>query len=284
MWCNIENLGLSQTSWPPRIRIIHRQTPQGFSVDNAYASCNGTCTGSRAGTISNFGFSVPSGATINGIGVQVVYNCSSACTRGNYAGLGVALSWNNGTNYTSIKTATTTSTTNITQTLGGSSDTWGRTWASGDFSTSNFKLQLSSANSHGTVNLDQLQVQVYYTTSGGISTSTTLRFVDPDNLGSTNVVSDQNQNQVQALDYLPFGAVRSNTSVGGANSARQYIGQFADNSGLSYLNARYYDAARGQFLSEDPGVLSSAFGKQSVTVADQLSVPKTALSAVTVNL
>jgi RHS repeat-associated protein len=31
-----------------------------------------------------------------------------------------------------------------------------------------------------------------------------------------------------------------------------YIGQFSDSSGLDYLNARYYDSARGQFVSEDP--------------------------------
>src|SRR6266851_5189214 len=31
-----------------------------------------------------------------------------------------------------------------------------------------------------------------------------------------------------------------------------YIGQFSDASGLSYLNARYYNSAQGQFLSEDP--------------------------------
>ena len=32
-----------------------------------------------------------------------------------------------------------------------------------------------------------------------------------------------------------------------------FIGQFGDDpSALSYLNARYYDAARGQFTSQDP--------------------------------
>ena len=31
-----------------------------------------------------------------------------------------------------------------------------------------------------------------------------------------------------------------------------YIGQYTDNTGLSYLNARYYNGAQGQFTSEDP--------------------------------
>jgi RHS repeat-associated protein len=57
---------------------------------------------------------------------------------------------------------------------------------------------------------------------------------------------------VQTLDYYPYGATRISSSVGGADSARKYIGQFADISGLDYLNARYYESARGQFISQDP--------------------------------
>jgi RHS repeat-associated protein len=37
---------------------------------------------------------------------------------------------------------------------------------------------------------------------------------------------------------------------------RQFIGQFTDDSTLSYLNARYYDSNRGQFLNEDPTFLA----------------------------
>src|SRR5258708_1226150 len=33
---------------------------------------------------------------------------------------------------------------------------------------------------------------------------------------------------------------------------RKCIGQFLDDSTLSYLNARYYEGSRCQFLSEDP--------------------------------
>jgi len=71
-------------------------------------------------------------------------------------------------------------------------------------------------------------------------------------LGSTNVVTDQNGNLVQTLDYYPFGASRISVSTS-TNEARKYIGQFSDqNSGLDYLQARYYDSARGQFVNEDP--------------------------------
>jgi len=78
------------------------------------------------------------------------------------------------------------------------------------------------------------------------------RYVHPDHLGSTNVVSDEGGNLVQTLDYFPYGATRVSTATS-TNEKRKYIGQFTDdNSGLSYLNARYYDSGRGQFLSQDP--------------------------------
>jgi RHS repeat-associated protein len=42
---------------------------------------------------------------------------------------------------------------------------------------------------------------------------------------------------------------------------RIFIGQFSDDSGLSYLNARYYSSDRGQFISQDP----MFWGKQNLT-------------------
>lgn len=87
----------------------------------------------------------------------------------------------------------------------------------------------------------------------GTATGTPVtRYYHPDHLGSTNVVTDSNGNLVQTLDYYPYGATRINTQVNNSNVLRQFIGQFTDSSNLSYLNARYYDSSRGQFLSQDP--------------------------------
>src|SRR5262249_5373886 len=57
-------------------------------------------------------------------------------------------------------------------------------------------------------------------------------------------------NVTQTLDYFPYGALRINS--GSDVSARKYIGQFADPTGLSYFNARYFASDRGQFISQDP--------------------------------
>src|SRR6516162_2478009 len=79
------------------------------------------------------------------------------------------------------------------------------------------------------------------------------RYVHPDHLGSTNVVTDESGTVVQTLDYYPYGGTRINSTTGNYSGAgRQYVNCFADQSSLDYLNARYYDSARGQFLTEDP--------------------------------
>jgi RHS repeat-associated protein len=57
---------------------------------------------------------------------------------------------------------------------------------------------------------------------------------------------------VQWFDYAPYGSIIASTNTGTTTDARQYIGQFSDASGLSYLNARYYNGVQGQFTSEDP--------------------------------
>jgi RHS repeat-associated protein len=64
-------------------------------------------------------------------------------------------------------------------------------------------------------------------------------------------VTDENDNVVQTLDFYPYGGTRISSATS-TNERRKYIGQFADDSSLSYLNARYYEGSRGQFLSEDP--------------------------------
>jgi RHS repeat-associated protein len=89
------------------------------------------------------------------------------------------------------------------------------------------------------------------------SISAERRFIHADHLGSTNVVSDNQMAATQVLDYMPYGATRldSGTDV----SQREFIGQFFDEaSKMSYLNARYYDNGRGQFLSQDPVHVSLA--------------------------
>src|SRR3989338_7381891 len=52
---------------------------------------------------------------------------------------------------------------------------------------------------------------------------------------------------------LDSGSTTPVTESGAGEGQRKFIGQYYDeDTELSYLNARYYDGARGQFTSQDP--------------------------------
>jgi RHS repeat-associated protein len=55
----------------------------------------------------------------------------------------------------------------------------------------------------------------------------------------------------QTLDYYPYGSQR--IASGSSSEQRRFIGEeFDGDTELSYLNARYYQGSRGQFMSQDP--------------------------------
>src|SRR6266853_6186267 len=118
-------------------------------------------------------------------------------------------------------------------------------------------------------NGDTLLATVDQQLASGVATGTAkTRYVHPDHLGSTNVVTDENDNVVQTLDYYPYGATRISVATS-TNEKRKYIDQFSDDSGLSYLNARYMDPSRGQFTSEEPIFLNIGDVSQVKQLAQQ---------------
>lgn len=93
------------------------------------------------------------------------------------------------------------------------------------------------------------------------STSSALitRYSLPDHLGGTNVVTNASGTIVETVDYYPYGSLRIDSKSGGyVGERRKYIGQEYDQgSQLDYLNARYYNGAQGQFISQDPVFLGN---------------------------
>src|SRR5260370_5608390 len=119
-------------------------------------------------------------------------------------------------------------------------------------------------------NGDALLAIVDQQTASGVATGTAkTRYVHPDHLGSTNVVTDENDAVVQTLDYYPYGGIRVSAGTS-TNEQRKFINRFSDQSGLDYLQARYYSSDRGQFTSEDPSFLSvgDPYQMQQVTGRD----------------
>jgi RHS repeat-associated protein len=71
-----------------------------------------------------------------------------------------------------------------------------------------------------------------------------------DHLGSVRLITDENGNVVREADYAAFGETLTDTNP--TADDRGFGGHTTDaESGLVYMNARYYDAALGRFISAD---------------------------------
>jgi RHS repeat-associated protein len=85
-----------------------------------------------------------------------------------------------------------------------------------------------------------------------VNPTVSLNYHLTDHLGSITLTSDNLGNIVELNDYYPYGSIRVEEGSS-SKEQRKYIGQeFDASTGLSYLNARYYDGNRGQFLNQDP--------------------------------
>ncbi len=110
-----------------------------YGDDTSYASnVNGAADRHR---YYNYGISIPTDSTINGIAVRLDWRLDS--TTGTNS-MGVELSWDGGTTWTAAKNNTTESTSMHTNTLGGSTDTWGHTWTAAQLGDANFRVRLTS--------------------------------------------------------------------------------------------------------------------------------------------
>lgn len=97
----------------------------------------------------------------------------------------------------------------------------------------------------------------------GTGVSATSFFIHTDHLTGSNVVTNTSGTQEELMDYFPFGTLRMDQKAGSFSEQRKYIGQEYDaDTGLNYLNARYYQSVSGRFLSQDPVFLS--IGEASV--------------------
>ena len=139
----------------------------GALVDNGSPFANDD-DGQSQGYI-NFSFpTIPSGSTIDGIEVRV--KARSTDTTG--CQIGVDLSWDNGTSYTSHKTQSLDGSFPASpySPLGSNIDTWGRSWTIAELANNTFRLRVTDIDPTGagctdsaTTSLDFLNVTVYYT-------------------------------------------------------------------------------------------------------------------------
>jgi RHS repeat-associated protein len=89
--------------------------------------------------------------------------------------------------------------------------------------------------------------------AGRIGTDGSVRYYHSDHIGNIVALTDGSQNITDKYAYTPFGipagkqgtTVNPFTFVGG-------LGVMAENDGLYFMRARFYEADAGRFLSKDP--------------------------------
>lgn len=143
--------------------------------DTSYAQNTSTSGQYDEALLSSFTFGIPASATINGI--EVTIGAYDSCADGEYYPE-VALSYNGGTNYVTAKVFTLVNDASganhfpgtVTEyTVGGSADTWGRSWTDSEFANGTLICKYrSQSDSFGSeINTDYVKVRVYYTEGGG---------------------------------------------------------------------------------------------------------------------
>ena len=138
----------------------------GYELDPINALSNGVVYASNIGgdgdrhRFYDYGFSIHKACNISGIEVRLDWWMDSS---GGGNSMDAELSWDGGSTWTAAKTDSEETTTEHTVILGGSSDTWGRTWSMWDFTDSNFRVRASMNGVDGhDYFLDWIPVQVHY--------------------------------------------------------------------------------------------------------------------------
>ena len=144
-----------------------------YAVLGAYPNCTSQndyqCFYSELASISNYGFSIPTNAVVNGIMVEISKRVNSPVSdiRDSIVQLmngGVPA----GSNYASPAQWPMPFTY---VTYGGLTDLWNTTWTPADINAANFGVQLQITNGayDQTAQVDHVRVTVYYTTPAGLS-------------------------------------------------------------------------------------------------------------------
>jgi RHS repeat-associated protein len=94
----------------------------------------------------------------------------------------------------------------------------------------------------------------------GVARAGTVTYVYTDPQGTPLAEADANGNITATFDYRPYGG----QELGAPKNGPGYTGHVNDpDSGLVYMQARYYDPAVGRFLSIDPAFSLDSFNRYS---------------------
>ena len=84
-----------------------------------------------------------------------------------------------------------------------------------------------------------------------------LKFYHGDHLGSSNVITNGQGQQVELAEYTPFGSL--SRQEGTADVPQKFTGQRLDlETGIYFYGGRYYDSSLGRFIQADPFIQDPA--------------------------
>lgn len=138
------------------------------SSDNIYATVTLSNVGDKSHylKVTGFNFSIPAGATINGITATIERKGANA---NKFRDNSVKIIKCGSIVGTEMATSTSYPTTDTSVTYGSSTNLWGQTWTPSDINNANFGLALSStrhsSGSGSTVSVDNITITVTYTTN-----------------------------------------------------------------------------------------------------------------------
>jgi RHS repeat-associated protein len=89
--------------------------------------------------------------------------------------------------------------------------------------------------------------------------ATQLAYQHTDALGTPVAQTDTSRHLLGTSTYLPYGGLNASTGIGNLTGPG-YVNQYADDTGLIYMHARYYDPQLRRFLSADPNPVDDSTG------------------------
>lgn len=152
----------SGTSWSTPSNV--------YTSNNQYAAYSVQAfTISNALNVTNFGFSIPSNATIDGITVRIERAASAGSSLRD--SLVKLLKAGTATGNDKADTGTLYTTSDVTKVYGSASDLWGTTWTYSNINASNFGVQYAVFGAHGsgyvTAYVDYVSITIDYTEASG---------------------------------------------------------------------------------------------------------------------
>jgi hypothetical protein len=238
--------------------------------DNACAS---STTSGDTLDLTNFGFTIPDAAVINGITVEVKF----AGTTAGDDGVGVQLlkggSPEGNTQIYAISGQSDCSTSAF-QTVGSPADLWGTTWTASDINAANFGVRLTKLGTGGTSYVDSVRITVEYqdvmtvtvisggTLTANVNSAATVESGKVEFLGQTTlkVVSTKNW-RVRAIATVTSYPAGADDPTANAVEIKDYLGNFTPAGAPGVIVAKGTPTpAGGVMVNVDLRVMLDDFG------------------------